>query len=113
MDSTPIDYAALRFYLDVVQWVSTVGLGIFVWMKNRTQANTNEVKEVKAGMGALENRVIKLETAIKAVPSHDDLGAVYERINDVAENVAELSGKMDGVRGGLDMIHDHLLNSKG
>ncbi|MCG8470538.1 MAG: hypothetical protein MI742_01610 [Desulfobacterales bacterium] len=106
------NYPALRLWLDAGQWVTTLLVGLYVWIANKAQATVNEVNRVKSGMGALENRIIKLETAIKTVPSHDDLAAVYERINDVAENVAELSGKMDGVQGSLGMIHDHLLNEK-
>lgn len=113
MNTPPVDYSALRFWFAVGQWLTTILVGVYVWISNRTQANADEVKTVEKNVGTLETRVAKLETDMAHTLSHEDLGAVYERINDVGEDVAELSGKMDSVRGTLDMIQDHLLNGKG
>lgn len=110
MNDKPVDYSAMRFWFDIGQYVVTIGIGVYVWLGNRLNAKNEEVKRVKKDVITIKERVTKLETDMVHTLSHEDLGAVYERINDVAEEVAELSGKMDGVKGGLDMIHEHLLS---
>ncbi|BCS94602.1 hypothetical protein DSLASN_02340 [Desulfoluna limicola] len=111
--SKPPDYSALRLWFDVGQFIGTLVVAAYVWVSNRTQANAKEVDGVKKIAQKLETRVTKLETGMAHVLSHEDLGAVYERINEVAGGVSELSGKMDAVQGSLSMIHEHLLNKSG
>lgn len=107
------DYSALRFWFDVGQYVITLGIGVYVWFVNRMNAKSDEVKEVKKSVGKIHKRVTTLEAEMKHTLKHEDLGVVYERINDVAEEVSNLSGKMDGVKSGLDMIHEYLLKNGG
>ena len=110
MNPKPVDYSAIKFWFGVGQYVLTIGVGLYVWLGNRFKAKTTEVELLKKSLATVEGQVSKLETNMAHTLSHEDLGAVYERINDVSDQVSNLSGKMDGVKSGLDMIHDHLLS---
>lgn len=111
--NTQSDYSALRFWLDVGQYAIAVGVGIYVWLGNRFSAKTEEVKGVRVDVAAIANRVTKLESDLSHALCHEDLGSVHDRINDVAEQVAGLSGKMDGVKGAVEMIQEYLLTKGG
>ena len=104
------DYAAWRFWFDVGQYIIAFLVGFYVWFSNRAKATGKDVKNVKKTMGGIESRVTKLETGSI---SHDDLGKVYERVNGIAVQVSNLDGKMDGVKGAVDMINEHLLSNGG
>jgi len=103
----------MRFWFDVGQYGLTLAIGVYVWLGNRFNAKTREVKGVQQDVTAMAERVTKLETNMAHALSHEDLAAVYDRINDVAEEVAGLSGKMDGVKGAVEMIQEYLLNEGG
>ena len=103
----------MRFWFDVGQYVITVGIGIYVWISRRFSAKAEEVNDVKTNVATIAERVTRLETDMAHALSHEDLGAVYDRINDVGDQVANISGKMDGVKGAVDMIQEYLLNGNG
>jgi len=116
----PPDYSALRFWFDVAQCFGTIGVAVYVWLSNRTQTNTHEIEKIRKDVAKTKDRVTKVETDMVHALSHEDLGAVYERITDVSKDVTTvsndvsvLSGKMDSIQGTLDIIQDHLLNGKG
>lgn len=98
-----IDYSALKFWFDAAQYLITVAIAVYVWLSNRVNARSKDVEE----MG---NRVTKLEVGSI---SHTDLGAVYDRINVVSQQMSNMSGTMDGIKGAVDMIQEHLLNNGG
>lgn len=110
MSTQPTDYSALRFWFDAGQYGLTLAIGAYVLLGSRFNAKTREVKGVHQEVSIIAERVTKLETNMAHALSHEDLAAVYDRINDVAEEVAGLSGKMDGVKGTVEMIQEYLLN---
>ena len=110
MSVKPPDYSALRFWCDLGQFLITGGIGVWVWLANRLNAKSKEVEKVNTSVVLISERVSKLETEKAHSLSHEDLAAVYERINGMAEEVANLAGKMDGVKGAVDMIQEYLLN---
>ncbi|SCX75609.1 hypothetical protein [Desulfoluna spongiiphila] len=114
MDQHPADYASLRFWFNIVQYLITLAVSLYVWLNSRLNAKARELKELARRLDTAKNqmdgRITRLETDMAHALSHEDLAAVYDRLNDMAEQVAGLSGKMDGVKGTVDMIQAHLLN---
>ena len=94
------DYSAIRFWFDIGQYIIAFLVGFYVWFSNRVNARSEDVEKIG-------NRLTKLETG---AISQTDLAAVYDRVNGISDQVSNLSGKMDGVKGAVDMIQDHLLN---
>ena len=85
-------YPALGFWFSVAQTVGYVILGIYVWISNRNKATAKEIKEVREKMQASQDiqvnkcgkhlaRTTTLEVKLTAVPTHEDLGKVYDKVN--------------------------------
>ncbi|MDO8933543.1 MAG: hypothetical protein Q7U97_14210 [Rhodocyclaceae bacterium] len=54
-------------------------------------------------------QIAKLEKGAGDAPTHDDLGRLHEKINDVGKGVSHLAGEMTGVKNLLNTINEHLL----
>ena len=106
------DFTALRFWFDLGQYLVTVALGFYVWLGNRSRRTATRIDDVREEVDALTRRVALLESDLAHTPSHEDLGALYNRVNDVAEDMAGLQGKVDGIKGAVEMIHEHLLSGR-
>ena len=106
------NYTALRFWFDVGQYVVTIAIGVYVWVSGRLSARAGELARARKEMGRMNERLRKLEIDMDHAIDHEDLRAVHERINAVGDLVANLSGKMDGVKGAVDMIQEHLLSDR-
>ena len=114
MENRPPDYASLRFWFTITQYLVTLAVGLYAWINNGLNAKARELKELNRELELFKSkvggRVTRLETHMTHALSHEDLSAVYDRINDMSEQVAGLSGKMDGVKGAVEMVQAHLLN---
>ena len=112
-----IDYKALSFYLQLANSLGVVLVAIYAWISNRHKANASAIKEVSDSiledMSVIEARFARIESEIKHLPTHNDMGAVYERINTVAETLSALSGEIRQMNAGLKLIHTHLLSKNG
>lgn len=104
------DYAAWRFWFDIGQYIVAFFVAIYIWLSNRDKARSKDLEDVKESTSKdfkeVENRITKLETSAITLK---DLGPVYDRINDIAVDVA----KIEGVKDTVDMIQEHLLNNGG
>ncbi len=118
-------YAAYRFWFDIAQFVLTGMIAVYVWISKRDSVNNKRFtvlekdlstslddleKKVDARMDNHSERITKVETECDHAPSHADLGQVYDRINEVSDQVANLTGGMEALKRSVDMIHQHLLN---
>jgi hypothetical protein len=97
------DYNALKFYLDMAQWVATLLLGVFMWVDKRRRDNTSGIDKLNSNHTALERRVVTVEEHLRHAPTHEDISALRE------QNAA-LQSKLDRVTNTLDRIHDYLMN---
>jgi len=112
----PIDYDKWRFFFEVFLFVWNLGLGAYLWNNRRHQVTTDRIDTLETDMGAqmgeMNNRLTRVERDLEHVPDHDDLAAIYERLNGVDKGVSELKGEFAAVRRGVDMIHTFLLEKK-
>ncbi|WP_010324367.1 DUF2730 family protein [Marinobacterium stanieri] len=99
----PTNYDALKFWLDVVQWVFTIGVMIFVWIDRGRSDNHNLIKQLADRQEALERRLITAEEQMRHLPTHDDIAKLREEYSG-------LNSKVDRMAITLDRIHDHLIN---
>ncbi len=95
-----MNYTGLKFWLDFAWCGITIAVGVYAWFIRREAARQKD-------MEIMGNRVVRLESNML---THKDLGKVHERINDVSVQVAGLSGQITAMSGGLESIHNHLLN---
>jgi len=106
MVTSKIDYSAWRFWFDVAQYIIIVATGLYVWTSSRFNASTKDIRSVEKTIGGIETRVTRLETS---AITYKDLGPVYDRINDIAVEVA----KIEAVKGTVDMIQAWLMDNGG
>lgn len=119
------DYDRLRFWLDFVMALFVViSAGAGFWL-GRWQALRSKQETLKDELGAMVgNQTAKLselradltalERQVESLPSHEDLGQVYNRLSTVDNNLSRLIGQVEGMSRGLDNINHFLLNtSKG
>lgn len=79
----------------------------------RVEALTQSVVELAHTNSSLRERVARIERNDESVLGHDDLASIYERVNKVAEEVAQLRGSFVAARSTLDSIQKFLLTQKG
>lgn len=108
-----IDYQGAKFWFDMVQWVLTLGVGLYVWQNQRHQVSLDRIEKLEALLGNLNDRhhdrLARIEEQLKYIPTHHDIGGVYKRVDDVHGDVRQLMGRFDGMQQSLSLIHSHLL----
>ncbi|HJW23793.1 MAG TPA: hypothetical protein VJ576_02755 [Rhodocyclaceae bacterium] len=70
---------------------------------------TERFEHIDQQLADYRERIGRLETQVNAAPTHDDLGELHEKINDVAESVGTLAGEFKGANHTLQLIHQFLL----
>lgn len=122
MESYNPDYSAWQFWFGVGQYIIALLVAIFVWLRTRDRARVTDINTVKectskdiedikdtisTDIRSVGTRVTRLENS---TISHGDLAKVYDQINAVGKQVSGLTGTVKGIKGGVDMIHQHLLS---
>lgn len=109
------DYAAWRFWLDVLQLLGTALIGTYVWIVSRTRYNTKQLREhenaVDARLDEAEKHGVKMDGQIAALERRvDQIGRVHKRIDILAEEVHQTRGEFEGVKRSVDRVHEYLLH---
>ena len=124
MDLSQFDYEAARFWMGFLQILGLVALFVYTHVTNKSKANASAINTVRGDMEAtydhLEERVVRcerrqdvFESPMDGAPTHQDLSKVYDRLNDVAEDLSGCSGQMRALSHQLSMVNSYLLNAKG
>lgn len=124
MDLSQFDYEAARFWMGFLQILGLVALFVYTHITNKSKANSSAINTVRGDMEAtydhLEERVVRcerrqdvFESRMDGAPTHHDLSKVYDRLNDVAEDLSGVSGQMRALSHQLSMVNSYLLNAKG
>ncbi|RCW62620.1 uncharacterized protein DUF2730 [Marinobacter nauticus] len=124
MDLSQFDYEAARFWMSFLQILGLVALFVYTHITNKSKANASAINTVRGDMEAtydhLEERVVRcerrqdvFESRMDGAPTHQDLSKVYDRLNDVAEDLSGCSGQMRALSHQLSMVNSYLLNAKG
>ena len=124
MDLSQFDYEAARFWMGLLQILGLVALFVYTHVTNKSKANASAINTVRGDMEAtydhLEERVVRcerrqdvFESRMDGAPTHQDLSKVYDRLNDVAEDLSGCSGQMRALSHQLSMVNSYLLNAKG
>lgn len=92
------NWDAAKFWLDVIQWVITIVVGVALWIRTGRNQNRTAVTE-------LERRVLTIEEHLKHAPTHEDIAKLQSQYS-------ALDSKLDRVTNTVDRIHDYLMNSK-
>ena len=111
-----IDYGSAKFWLDVFQFLFTAGIGLYVWIA--TQRRVTE-RDFATRLEKHNTRIATMEERIGHLPSHEDIGKVWEKLDSLHADMAGVQSEMRGVRDviaplakSVDRINDYLLNHK-
>lgn len=95
----------------------TGAVGFYVYLMKRSQVSADRLTAMERSIGTRldghDKRLSKVEAACLYAPTHQDLGKIYERINEVSGQVKKLNGGMEGISASVTLIHEHLLNRSG
>lgn len=112
--NTPMDPKSdVTFWKDgfsIAHYMVTGGLALYTFLCNRAKARKQDIDDIKTGVEELGDRVARLETGSI---SNDDLVPIYDRINTVGEQVANISGQISPMAAAVDMIQEYLINNGG
>ena len=105
-----IDYNMLKFWWDVVITIILVINTIYTWHVNRDKTNADAFKAQAARIRELESEMRSIKIEVSNLPNHNDLGALHEKVNDVASGMRELQGELGAINRTLLLINEHLIN---
>jgi hypothetical protein len=122
-----IDYNAARFWLEVLLLLGNIGMYLYVWIDRGQRVGRARMEAMEAAAKTdfirLSERLTGAEAKLAQVPTHDDLGRIYERIAKLTDSISEfkeglsarlgeMKGEFRAVREGVSMIHQFLLEER-
>lgn len=121
MNVNDVNWAATSFGFNLAQTLFMAGVTIYVWWTNRSRATKSAIEEVDSKvtvikrdldvrLNKLDQRLSLTEQTIKHLPDHEDLGAIHEKVNEVARTMSEMSGELRGMNRTLTLMNDYFIN---
>lgn len=111
-----LNYDAGKFWIDLVQTIFLAAVGLYGWISGRHRVTEERLKGLAVEMeGRLDDhgdRITRVEAYTESLPTHTDMGKLYESINAVRSSVDQMTGEMKGVKSSLTLIHQHLLEER-
>lgn len=109
-----MDTELMKLIFQVVQFMATCGIGIFVYLSNKDKVTNDRIGKLEDDLddkidGHVE-RIVALETRVKSSVSHNDLADIHNKINKIGTDISSLSGEFTGVSNLLNTLHSYLLN---
>lgn len=124
----------IKILIDVAQFLLMGGIGIYIHLVNKNDATKDRIDKVEREgrerynnlntvtddrLDNHESRISKIEGLLNQAPTHDDIGQVHERVNELATAVAGISAMtaaqteiLKAIQGRLEMINNYLLNQR-
>ncbi|MCJ8285118.1 hypothetical protein [Halomonas sp.] len=117
------DYSQGKFWLDALQLLGLVLLGIYTHITQRSKANAHAItslgeesqqrlEDLRFRVDGIERRTDVMEQQLSHAPTHHDLAIAHKRLSRVAEQMEHMSGQLGAVNHQLTMVNEYLLNDK-
>lgn len=103
------NYVAMKFWWEALITLMIGANVVYTWAANRHKASAAAIERVDSRVSDLHQRVNTLEADVRHMPTHDDMGNLHEKINDVANGVGMLRGELGAINRTLGMINEHLI----
>jgi len=104
----------MRFGFEILQFIATGVLGAYAYQSNKDKVKNSRIGKLEddldARLDGQAERITRLETRAENSPTHDDLGGIHEKINQLRAEVGLLTGEFIGVRNLLNTLNQYLLN---
>lgn len=106
----------LKDWVNLIQWLATIALGISVWLRKPGQDAGEAVarlsKEVKAEASLIANRVLILEEHQKHVPTAKDVAELEGTVKAIEMQTSGLAEAIATMRVQLNRIEAYLLRAQ-
>jgi len=99
--------------MDAIQSVGMVLLGWYGWMMKKEMADAALLRAMQEELAKTQQELALLKQSSHNAPTHQDLGDLHNRINELSGAVRELVGVMSGVQRSLNRVEDKLINEAG
>jgi hypothetical protein len=104
------DYKAAAFWFQVVQAILTAVVFLYVWLTNRHKVNSSSIADLSKELNEIDVRLIRVEKDVQHMPTHEDMGAIHNRVNETAQRLTSMEGELKQINNTMQLMHKHLLN---
>ena len=98
-------------YLAVANFALTWGLAFYIHLINKDKATTDRMERLEGDLvqrlSQHSDRLTKVESQLSNMPSHTDLGKLYDRLNDQSRDVARMAGELSQINDNLRLLLRH------
>ncbi len=109
-----MDIETLKFGFQVLQFLATGAIGIYVYVSNKNRVTNDRIStlesDIDTRLDGQSVRVAHLEEAALHTPTHSDLASLHKRVTEIGGDVKLMRGEFKGSKHTLDLIHEHLMN---
>jgi len=131
------NYAAWRFYLDVLVLVGVIFNTVYTWWANRARINNKrfvtleqnvaekisdqEARDIidqqlkdcekhRRHLSEMRLQTSRIETEMRQMPGRREIATLNTCITSLTEKIARLDGKFEGVNRAVDLMNEYLIN---
>lgn len=104
------DYSAAKFWWDVLLGLLLLANLLYTWFTTRTKANASAINRVDSRVSEVVSRMDRLESDVRHLPGHEDLGHLHDKVNSVSQSMEGVRGELSAINRTLTLINDHLIN---
>ncbi|MEW5683006.1 MAG: DUF2730 family protein [Pseudomonadota bacterium] len=103
------NYAELKFWFDVLQWLVTIGLGFWVWISRAPRENKQAIAELEARLNKSEAEQEKLQVRLEYLPTKEELHQMGKELSGLASKLDSSAGRMKAIENKLDLLIENEL----
>lgn len=107
----------MDFWWKVGITILNLGIGVYLFWERHNDGTSKRITDFEDGtdkrLDDHATRIAKVEAHLEMLPSHDDLGDLHDRINQVTSGMDKVSGELTGIKTTLNLIHEYLLKGGG
>ncbi len=112
-----MNYDAAKFWFEVIVFCFNVALWLYVWRSNKDKATVDRIERLEEKhsreLTQLRQTIAAMDSRLVQAIGHADLAPIYNRLKDIGESFAEMSGEFRAVKHQLTLIQEHLMNKGG
>lgn len=116
-----MSYQDAKFWFDVIQTLLIAAIGVMNWLNNRQRVTTETInrleRDTKADIARVESnqdkrmdgvsdRLTRMEADLENMPSHNDLGKIYDEIRKQSEAMASINANVASQASTLKSLND-------
>lgn len=122
MEGLNISWISLAFNIAHMAGLGMVAFYAHLVQKSKVNASAiqavkhelaERIEDARDRVSSVERRVDVAESQLSNMPTHHDLGRLYQRLNTVAEDTRQMTGEVRSIAHQLSMISEYLLQRSG